>query len=102
MKKVLIVLIFGGILIVSFLYFRDRGDRILIRRGNQIVQQIEHFRRSEGRLPNSLAELGIQEDELFYNTWDSANYTVWYGMTLGESMTYYSDTKTWEDRQRGF
>ena len=102
MKKLLIILILAGVVITSFFYFRNRGDRILIERGNEIVQQIEDFNHKEGRLPSSLNEMGIQEDEIFYNKWDSVNYMVWYGTSLGESMTYYSDTKTWEDRQRGF
>jgi hypothetical protein len=46
--------------------------------------------------------LNIVDRELFYSKWDSVNYLVWYGTDLGESMTYYSDSKKWEERQRGF
>jgi hypothetical protein len=33
---------------------------------------------------------------------DSANYIVYFGTSLGESMVYYSDTKEWDYRLRGF
>jgi hypothetical protein len=74
----------------------------LINKGNAIVEQIEGFKQVNGRLPNSLSELGIQQNDLFYSKWDSVNYMVWFGSDLGESKTYYSDTKKWEDIQRSF
>jgi hypothetical protein len=56
-----------------------------MNKGNAIVEEIEGFKQLNGRLPNSLSELGIQQDDLFYNKWDSVNYMVWFGTDLGES-----------------
>jgi type II secretory pathway pseudopilin PulG len=102
MKKILIILILVGILVVSFFYFRNEKDQQMIFRGNIIIQKIEDFKRNKGYLPNSLNDIGINDNELFYNKWDSVHYMIWYGTTLGESVTYYSDSKKWEDSQRGF
>ncbi len=103
MKRVLaVVVLLTGLLIASFFLYRNYKDNDLISRGNLVIQNIEDFRQKKGRLPNSLDELGIHDDELFYNKWDSVNYMVWYGTSLGESVTYYSDTKKWEERARGF
>ena len=46
-----------------------------------------------------MEELGIKEEEgvdaLYYQKRDSNNYILWFGTTLGESVIYYSDSKTW-------
>ena len=102
MKKGLVILTMIGILAIFFLYFRNAKDREIIARGNMIVQQIDNFNQKEGYLPNSLDDLGIKDENLFYNKWDSMHYMVWYGASLGESITYYSDSKKWKDRQREF
>jgi type II secretory pathway pseudopilin PulG len=103
MKKVIISLATVAVLTFLYFYFRDSRDRRLIDKGNEIVSMIEEYKVRKKRLPNSLEELGINnENELFYNKWDSVNYMVWYGTTLGESVTYYSDSRKWEDIDRGF
>lgn len=75
-----------------------------MRRGNAIVEKIEQFKSSTGRLPFSLEEMKVEEEEgadaLYYQRRDSNSYIASFGTILGESMIYYSDSKAWEDINR--
>jgi len=51
MKKGLLILTMVGILLVSFLYFRNERDRKTIARGNMIIQQIENFKQKRDTYP---------------------------------------------------
>ncbi len=75
--------------------------------GGRIAKRVELFKNTHGTLPNSLEEIGVQQNEgadaLYYlrqDRTDGANYMIWFGTNLGESMTYFSDTQQWEDRYR--
>lgn len=73
------------------------------RMGEEFVGKIEAFRMSQGRLPESLDEVGIRVKDLgdppvYYQKESPDRYIVWYGLSLGESMTYDSVTKKWEER----
>ena len=102
MKRVIIiVIVLVAALMTLYIYLRGARDRRLMHRGGEIVVKIEEFRSQKKRLPNSLRDFGIvDESELFYTKWDSVNYFLWYGTNLGESMTYYSDSKGWEEGDR--
>jgi len=72
------------------------------RLGEQVVAKVEKFRQVNGRLPDSLQEIGIEVKSLsdppvYYLKKSSDHYIVWYGLNLGESMTYDSHTKLWEE-----
>ncbi len=105
MKKFLKIL---GLVLVAFiafyfLYLRNSYERKMIKDGNKIIAQIENYRVQKGYLPESLNEIGIEELESgphYYDVWDSINYTLYFGTSLGESMTYYSDTKKWSNQMR--
>ena len=74
----------------------DRKARI--REGNEIVTKIESFRRDKGRLPDTLSEIGIKEKEegsFYYEKKSEVKYVLWFGTTLGESVTYDSETRKW-------
>jgi len=65
--------------------------RSQIREGNQLIAQIDAFARSHGSVPSGLAEVGVQAtapDHFFYERCDKTHYILWFGTTLGESMTY--------------
>jgi len=69
--------------------------------GEEIVVKVEKFNQVYGKLPESLDEIGIQVKSLsdppvYYGKESNDHYTVWYGLSLGESMTYDSQTKRWE------
>jgi len=64
---------------------------------NNIVAKVEVFKKSTGRLPKALSEIGIEESESCpcYCKSGDDSYMVWYGTTLGESDTFDSRTKKW-------
>lgn len=69
-----------------------------MKQGNELVSKIEKFKSEKGRLPESLSEIGIVETEsgpIYYKKESDSKYIVWFGTSLGESMTYDSDTKQW-------
>ncbi len=73
-----------------------------MEKGNKLIEKIELFKKENGKLPESLTELRIKEKEegpLYYSKLDSIKYIVWFGTELGESKTYYSHSKKWEDSQ---
>lgn len=68
--------------------------------GNKLIGQVEQFRKQHDRLPESAAEMGIQQDEsgpVFYQKQSANHYIVWYGTGVGESMVYDSDVGHWND-----
>jgi hypothetical protein len=68
--------------------------------GDQVVAGVEKFKQERGRLPNSLEELGVKSDEsgpVFYEKKSESRYVVWYGTSLGESTTYDSEVRRWDD-----
>lgn len=71
-----------------------------LRLGNEIVAQVEAFRRGQGRLPEDLSELGYRNaDELsvFYTKTGDHHYVVSFGTwSLGVSEAYDSSTGRWE------
>lgn len=70
-----------------------------LREGSEIINKVENFKKDKGRLPNSLSELGIEEKldgPIYYNKRSDTKYVVWFGTSLGESVTYDSDSKKWE------
>lgn len=86
----------------SLIACNDR-DKILISQGNTLVNKVELYRQKNGELPTSLSDIGIiekAEGPLYYQKKDSTRYIIWFGNSLGESKTYYSDSKKWEDQQR--
>jgi hypothetical protein len=64
-----------------------------------VVAKVEQFHVSKKRLPKTLSEIGINKTEegpIYYKQIADTRYQVWYGSSLGESVTYDSDRKTWE------
>jgi hypothetical protein len=105
-KYVFISILLLSSAIFYFFFLRDGREERLIKEGNKLVSKIEYFRAEHNKLPNSLEDIGIEEtdglDVLYYSKKDSTHYIVWFGIDLGESVTYYSDTKTWENHYRPF
>ena len=88
---------------VSFIYYScSNYESRMIDGGNAIVERIESYIDSVGTTPESLSDIGIvivdeSNPPYYYEQIDSANYTLYFGTVLGESKTYYSDSKKWED-----
>jgi len=88
-----------------FFHLRHERERYLIGRGKIIVEKIEEFRTTHGRLPNSLKEIGEEEiDEGSYALWyvigSEYDYMLTFGISFDDNKYYYSDTKTWEVGRR--
>jgi hypothetical protein len=67
--------------------------------GVQAINKIEDFRRKNHALPQYLGQIGIEETEsgpIYYQLTTDSTYTIWYGLSLGESRTYDSKTKKWD------
>lgn len=77
-------------------------DRLLwrgeIHEGNTLVEKIESFRTEHGRLPTSLSEINTNDktlEKFFYQKCDENRFIIWFGTTLGESMTFDSVSGSW-------
>lgn len=92
---------------ISCWYFllRPTKESELIQEGNYLIGKIEVYKQLHLTLPNSLEDIGIvitdeSMPEVYYQKIDSIHYVVFFGTSLGESKTYYSDSKKWEGVQR--
>ena len=75
-----------------------------IHAGNRLVDEIEAYRRNHGQLPSDLMDIGTspsERDRFFYGRCSQTDYMVWFGRTLGESMTYNSKSRDWNDVGNG-
>ncbi len=94
-----IITFFFVMVLLYFFFIRNTRENKLIKKGNKLIERIEKFKQERGSLPNSLTEIGIEETEsgpLYYQKEDSLNYIIFFGTSLGESKTYYSNIKKWK------
>ena len=71
-----------------------------LKQGNEVIAKVEKFRNESGRLPDSLSEIGIfitESGPIYYKKQSETKYIVWFGKELGESATYDSDIKEWDN-----
>ncbi|UUV21190.1 hypothetical protein [Paenimyroides aestuarii] len=84
--------------------FRAERESKLIKEGNLLVKKIEMFKKQNQRLPLSLEEIRVPEEDgfdvLYYYKRDSLHYTVSFPISSEEHKFYYSDTKQWEKGYR--
>jgi len=96
----LVIAILGTILYLEFLGPAEVVWRGQIRQGNHLIVQIESYRRTMGRLPSDLSDIGQSASEsgpLYYKRCNDTKYILWFGTTLGESMTYDSQSRLWSE-----
>jgi hypothetical protein len=70
----------------------------LKKEGSAIIEKIETFKTKTSRLPESLSEIGLKDTEegpIYYRKTRESSYEIWFGAELGESVTYTSQSKTW-------
>ena len=73
--------------------------------GDKAIARIERFRRTHERLPNSLAEIGIADDDgspIHYCTTTDRDYILFYTPVAGRINAYRSQTKKWNEEHGGF
>ena len=86
------------VLTAVFAFACGYGDKL--KQANETIAKVEKFRNEKGRLPNNLSEIGIVETEsgpVYYEKKSETKYIIWFGKELGESATYDSETKKWNN-----
>lgn len=73
--------------------------------GDKAIARIERFRHTHERLPNSLAEIGMADDDgspIHYCVTTERDYIVFYAPIAGRVKAYRSQTKEWNEESGGF
>ena len=103
-KKTYIIVSVVILTMLLFFFIKNKREKDLIQKGEDIVEKIELFRKKNHCLPKDLNEIGILEEEnahaLYYDVRNDTSYTVSFMMSIDYNKTYYSDTKKWENGYR--
>ncbi len=92
MKKIFTVIL-GVFLIFSCDSSTDREEY-----AEMIIEKVDQFENENDRLPNDVREIGLTEMEdspAYYEKTSDSTYRVWYGLSLGESKIFNSQTQEW-------
>lgn len=80
---------------LPFSYFLSRQD------GYQVIALVEKYKIKHGRLPATLSDIGLEDKmdaPIQYQVEGENEYLVSFSMaSVGESITYSSKTKKWND-----
>jgi hypothetical protein len=91
-------LILSGTIFVGLSVWMFGPDELVywskFRDSEALMRKVEAFRAKEGRLPKK-EEAG--NDRILYEPCPDGSYIIWFGTTLGESMTYESRNGRWVD-----
>ena len=97
---IIIALLFFLLFFLLFLLFKDKREKELTNKGNQIIEKIERFRQEHHKIPKTLREIGFTNGEgantLFYDVVNDTAFTLSFTMSMDYNKTYYSDVKQWE------
>lgn len=69
-----------------------------VRKGNRVASEIDRYRAQKGHLPLSLGEIGEPDSEsgpIYYQQCSETHYLLWFGTTLGHSMSFDSANRSW-------
>jgi len=99
LRQILFIIgIIGALISTGVLGFKKVRLHQSHLKAGQTILMIEAFRQKQHRLPATLSEAGQleSEDSLIHYQLEGPNtYTIWYGLSLGESSVYSSRDKTW-------
>ena len=59
-----------------------------VRQANKVVAAVNSFQSRHGRLPDTLADMGMEDCEsglVYYEQMSDSTFIVWFGTVLGES-----------------
>lgn len=94
--------LFGIVLILAGIYWflRIKEDQYYREKGQELILKVEQFRENNGRLPNNISEMGLQEtmEAPFYEKKDSIHYIIYFPIGFDNSKIYDSQQKKWKDR----
>lgn len=70
-----------------------------LRTANEIISRVEAFRSSHGKLPETLREIDYEDphERVFYFKLSDEEYCLSFGTDLGQSETYRSQIRKWEE-----
>lgn len=75
------------------------NKREIVREGNELIAKIEAFKKENGRLPETLMEIGKKPEELegpiIYDKKSSTRYELSAMLSMDSSYCYDSETKEW-------
>ena len=97
-KTILSILIVISILISVIICFRYIENDNYLKRGDELINKIELYRKQYNMLPEDISELGVKEsmsDGPYYEKQDSMHYVVFFTIGFDESKVYSSETKKW-------
>lgn len=102
MKKKLIIFFVLIIFCILGFYLLNNfySERIIFKSSNEILYELENFKKSKGKYPESLEQIGIktkETDKFFYQKSDDGTFILWLGEGLGESRIYSSSDGRWSD-----
>ena len=96
-KPIKLILITVALGVIAFLLVPDRAHR-LMRQAEPIQASLESYRQQYGHYPDSISQIGLVEREegpLYYQRESESSYILWFGTTLGESVTFNSTDRRW-------
>lgn len=103
-NAIIVIIVLISITLFCFFLLRDTREERLIKEGNAIIEKIEYYQQAHTRIPNSLEEIGIKEEDgwdvLYYDKRDSFHYTISFPISAEQHKFYYSDSKKWENGYR--
>lgn len=70
-----------------------------MRQSESIRVSLESYRQQQGHYPDSLDQVSIAErldGPIYYERESESSYRLWFGTTLGESLTYSSTEGKWQ------
>jgi len=102
--KIGLLIIFPLIVILATLRVMQKlEDRDYHQRGALLINKIEMFRQTEGRLPDNVHELGLEEpmgEGPCYRKEDAENYIVFFSIGFDHEVRIYnSDKKEWSEKR---
>ncbi len=100
-KKIAIISAIIAAIIIAFIFLMPKWENYRMeKKGNKIIAIMEKFKTDHGRLPDSLAEMGLVDDmhtQPFYTKINENEYRLNYSWDFDRGYGYFSDTGKWRD-----
>lgn len=99
-NNILLLLLVLLLVYGSFVVFSKYRRSLLTKEGEFVVEQVEKFRRENNRLPESRAEMGLEDGETiqpYYVKRNEENYLISFVSGFDRFYEYRSESKEWVD-----
>lgn len=100
--KIVYKLAFASLIAVALviIFFKSSEESNYLVQGEKLITLIEGFKDKQNRLPDSVAELGLEEqmgEGPYYKKIDNLYYIVYFNIGFDNFKTYSSATNEWKD-----